>query len=330
MDRIFRKLPDDQKDRLKKVKQPEWISSMLAKLTHDHFSSEDWIYERKFDGERCLVFNDGRKVRLMSRNKKELNDTYPELEEAFGKQESDFIVDCEIVSFEGNVTSFSRLQERMKIRNRDEAKKSRVAVYCYLFDILHLDNYDTTGLALRYRKSILRDAIGFSNEIRFTNHRNKEGEKYHREACQKGWEGVIAKNAQSGYVQGRSGQWLKFKCGNQQEFVIGGYTDPKGERVGFGAILIRYYEDDKLRYAGKVGTGYDDETLRDLKKKFKRRRRSTTPFKPDLDVKNVRWIKPDLVAEVGFTEWTDDGKLRHPRYLGLRRDKSAKKVVREG
>ncbi|MBD3167934.1 MAG: ATP-dependent DNA ligase [candidate division Zixibacteria bacterium] len=327
---ILENLPDKQKAKIKHGSQPEWTFPMLAKLTHDYFSDEEWIYERKFDGERCLVFKKGENARLMSRNRKDISDTYPEVEEEFSKQGADFVVDGEIVAFSGDVTSFSRLQERMKIKDRDEAWKSNVAVYYYAFDLIHIGDYDITGVNLRHRKSLLRKALEFTNRVRFTAHRNKNGEEYHKEACRKGWEGIIAKNAASEYLHSRSGKWLKFKCANQQEFVIGGYTEPRGERIGFGAILIGYYEGGSLRYAGKVGTGYDDATLKDLKSKFNARERKTSSFDSPPSESNIHWLKPDLVAEIGFTEWTDGGKLRHPRYLGLRRDKSAKNVVREG
>ncbi len=217
----------------------------------------------------------------------------------------------------------------MKLSDPEEAKSSNVCVYFYLFDILHLNGYDVTKVDLRSRKKLLRNALEFINKIRFTAHRNTEGEKHHREACRKGWEGIIAKDAESSYVHSRSGKWLKFKCVNQQEFVIGGYTEPQGERVGFGAILIGYYDNGDLKYAGKVGTGYDNETLHRLKELFKERKRNKPPFSQEVKEKNSHWIKPDLVCEIAFAEWTDDNKLRHPRYLGLRRDKKAKDVVKE-
>ncbi|MBD3233605.1 MAG: ATP-dependent DNA ligase [candidate division Zixibacteria bacterium] len=329
MTSIFEKIPKNQRDKLNKSKQPDWTAPMLAKLTHNHFSDENWIYERKFDGERCLVFKKGNRIRLMSRNKKVINETYPELVDEFRQQKNSFMADGEIVAFDGNVTSFSRLQERMKLKDPEEAKKSNVAVYFYLFDILHLMGYDVTNVDLRSRKILLRNALEFSNKIRFTAHRNTEGEKYHKEACRKGWEGIIAKDAGSNYVHSRSGRWLKFKCVNQQEFVIGGYTEPQGERVGFGAILIGFYDNGDLKYAGKVGTGYDNETLGRLKKMFNQRERKKPPFSQEVKEKNSHWIKPELVCEITFTEWTDDNKLRHPRYLGLRRDKKAKDVVKE-
>ncbi len=317
-------------DKLKKKKQPDWIIPMLATLTHETFSDKDWIYERKLDGERCLIHKKGNSVKLLSRNKKVLNSTYPELEKAVKKQTGSFIIDGEIVSFDGKVTSFQKLQERMQIKNKKEAEKSNVKVYYYSFDIMFANGYDLRKIPLSNRKKILKEIVNFVEPLRFTIHRNKNGEKYYREACQKNWEGLIAKDVNGTYVSSRSKKWLKFKCVKQQEFVIGGYTDPEGERIGLGALLIGFYDNDKLKYAGKVGTGYDDETLKILHKKMKKLKQQKPSFdSKDLPSKNINWIKPKLVAEIGFTEWTKKNRLRHPRYLGLRDDKNPKDVVQE-
>jgi DNA ligase D-like protein (predicted ligase) len=273
----------------------------------------------------------GGDTKLMSRNKQELNSTYPELIDLLDKQDPRLIVDGEIVAFSGKQTSFSRLQGRMKLHDADKARKSNIKVYYYLFDILFLDGYDLTALPLRLRKRLLKDAVKFTGALRYTTHRNEKGKAYHQQACKKGWEGVIAKDAQSAYVHSRSRQWLKFKCINQQELVIGGYTDPGGSREAFGALLVGYYRDDVLHYAGKVGTGFDDQTLEELGDRLKRHEIDDCPFSEQQAAshKGVHWVKPSLVAEIGFTEWTQDGRLRHPRYIGLRHDKSAKQVVRE-
>jgi DNA ligase D-like protein (predicted ligase) len=319
-------------EKAKKTGMPDWLDPMLATLTHDHFDDEDWIYERKWDGERALVYIKNGKVTLYSRNKKKLNDTYPELEEAFGKLKLDnLIADGEICAFEGDVSSFSRLQGRMQVKNREEAEKSTIKVYYYFLDILYINNYLVTEVPQRTRKEILKENIDFKDQLRFTPHRNKEGLKYYDEACKKGWEGLIAKDAGAKYIHGRSKKWLKFKCVNRQEFVIVGYTDPEGERKGFGALLIGYYEDDKLRYAGKVGTGYNDQMLKTLSEKMKKIETNNKPVSgEDIKEDNVHWIKPKLVGEVAFTEWTGDGKLRHPAFQGLRDDKKPEHVHREG
>lgn len=325
-------LPENARKKLKKRKQPTWTSPMLATLTKRRFSGPDWIFERKLDGERCLAFRKDGRARLLSRNRKKLNHTYPEIVEALASQPADdFIVDGEIVAFENGLTSFSRLQSRMQIKDPHKARRSGIAVYYYVFDLLHLAGHDTTKLELRDRKALLRKALSFKDPLRFTLHRKACGEDYYEEACGKGWEGLIAKRAESAYVHSRSRNWLKFKCVNRQELVIGGYTNPQGERGGFGALLVGYYERGKLKYAGKVGTGFDEETLESLGKRLASLERTTSPFEADdPPAKGVHWATPRLVAEVGFTEWTDDGKLRHPRYLGLRRDKEARDVKREG
>ena len=179
----------------------------------------------------------------------------------------------------------------------------------------------------------MHKALSFEDPIRYTTHTDAEGEAAWREACAKGWEGVIAKRAESPYVQRRSTDWLKFKCVNRQEFVIGGFTDPHGSRVGFGALLVGFYEGDdenrQLRYAGKVGTGYDTRTLLELGAKLRALEMKRSPFAEPVSEKGAHWVRPELVAEVGFTEWTVDGKLRHPRFLGLRDDKPAQSVVKE-
>ena len=324
-------LEGEARKALKKRSQPDWTAPMLATLTDDYFSDPGWIYERKLDGERCLAFRDGSSLRLRSRNKKELNDTYPELADALRDQDAtDFIVDGEIVAFKGDVTSFERLQGRMQVTSAEEARSSGVAVYFYLFDMLHLDGHDLTKVPLRDRKRLLRRAIGFSSRVRFCAHRNEEGEKYHEEACRKHWEGVIAKDASSAYVHSRSKSWLKFKCVNRQELVIGGFTDPEGSRVGFGALIVGFYDNGDLVCAGKVGTGYDDDTLERLRKRMDRLERKTPPFdRGETPTKGVHWVRPELVGEFGFTEWTRDDRLRHPRFLGLRRDKEPEDVVKE-
>jgi bifunctional non-homologous end joining protein LigD len=328
----FAPLSAEARRKLRKRRHPEWIQPMLATLTDQPFSDRGWIYERKLDGVRSLAFRDGDRVRLLSRNEKSQNATYPEIVDAIAAQKArDFVVDGEVVAFRGGVTSFSCLQQRMKISDAGKARRSGVAVYYYLFDIVHLDGRDTTRLDLRDRKSLLERAIEFGDPLRFSAHRNAEGEAYLAEACRKGWEGLIAKRADSIYVQRRSRDWLKLKCVARQEFVVGGWTDPQGGRVGLGALLVGVYDDADLRYAGKVGTGYDDETLRDLGRRLASIERKTSPFVDSEGIprKGVHWASPKLVAEVGFTEWTSDGRLRHPRFLGLRRDKAPRDVVRE-
>lgn len=303
--------------------------AMLAVLTEDRFSDPGWIYERKLDGERALAVIRGGEVRLLSRNGKPLNDAYPELAEALAdRAPPDCALDGEIVAFEGRLTSFARLQRRMQIRDPEAARASGVAVKLYLFDLIDLEGARLEPLPLRRRKALLRRAVDFADPLRFSAHRNGAGEAFFETACEKGWEGLIAKRADSAYVHGRSRDWLKFKCGHGQELVIGGFTAPQGARKGFGAILVGHYEDGRLRYAGKVGTGFDEETLERLRARFDDLAQETCPFAEDPG-EDATWIAPELVAEIGFTEWTREGKLRHPRFKGLRRDKDPEDVVRE-
>ncbi|WFM72263.1 non-homologous end-joining DNA ligase [Halomonas sp. CKK8] len=323
-------LSENARAKMKKASQPGFVEPMKATLVDEPFSDPDWIYERKLDGERCLLHKKGRTVALYSRNEKRKNHTYPEIAEAVSKLDGDFILDSEIVTFDGKVTSFKRLQKRIHRKAPDADILREFPVYAYAFDILYLEGYDLTDLPLRERKKVLRRAFEWASPLRLLPHRNEQGEAYLKEASKKGWEGLIAKDARSPYVHGRSRSWLKFKCGHRQEMVIAGYTEPKGERVGFGALLLGYYEDGALRYAGRVGTGFDEAFLTSFHKTMQREERDTSPYADDMEEDaDIHWIEPRFVGEVGFTEWTQDGRLRHPRFLGLRNDKDPQEVRRE-
>ena len=300
---------------------PDRVEPMKAVLTDDRFSDPAWIFERKLDGIRCVAIKGDRRVRLLSRNHLSLNGRFPEIAEALeGDPATQFVLDGEVVAFDGSQTSFARLQQR---------GEHPVRVFYYVFDILHLGGEDTTALPLRERKALLRRALAFAGPVRLTPHRNRDGEALFAEACRKGWEGLIAKRADSPYVHGRSRDWLKLKCSAEQELVIGGYTAPKGSRTDLGALLLGYYEDGRLRYAGKVGTGFTRATLRDLAGRLEPLRREASPFAGQVRERGATWVEPRLVAQIGFSEWTRDGRLRHPRFLGLREDKPAGEVVRE-
>jgi bifunctional non-homologous end joining protein LigD len=296
---------------------------MKAVLWDEPFSDPDWIFERKLDGVRCLAHRDGDGVRLVSRTDRSMNGDYPELVGALETEPcEDFVIDGEVVAFgAGGVTSFSRLQRR---------HRERVAIFYYVFDLLRLEGKDVRDLPLRQRKAELRRALRFEGHVRFSPHRNEDGEELFRDACRKGLEGLMAKRADSPYRATRSSDWRKLKCHAEQELVIGGYTAPQGSRADFGALLVGYYEDGRLRYAGKVGTGFDQATLRDLGARLRKLEREDSPF---VDVhpipRGTHWVEPELVGQIAFTEWTRDGRLRHPRFLGLRTDKAAADVVRE-
>jgi bifunctional non-homologous end joining protein LigD len=296
---------------------------MKATLTSERFSDPNWIFERKLDGIRCVAIRSGDDVRLRSRNDLSLNARYPEVATALAAQPCrSFAIDGEVVAFEGAATSFARLAQR---------RQHFVPVYFYVFDLLWLEGCDIRALPLRTRKRLLRDVVRFTDPLRLTQHRNGDGEALFEQACRKGWEGLIAKRADSEYSERRSRDWLKLKCEQGQELVIGGYTAPRGSRIEFGALLLGYYEDGALRYAGKVGTGFDRETLSELGKTMRRLRTPQPPFADTSGIRerDVTWVKPVLVAQVAFTEWTGHGRLRHPRFLGLRDDKAAAEVVRE-
>ncbi|QEC50726.1 ATP-dependent DNA ligase [Baekduia soli] len=297
---------------------------MKAVLTDAPFSDDGWIFERKLDGVRCVAIRDGGPVTLLSRNDLPLGGRYPEIAEALERQpQRRFAADGEIVAFDGAQTSFARLAGR---------GRTAVPVFFYIFDVLWLDGHDVRRLPLRARKRLLRDALRFDDRaLRFSAHRNGDGEAYFAEACRKGWEGLVAKRADSTYTDRRSRDWLKLKCEQGQELVIGGYTAPKGSRTDFGALLLGHYDDGALRYAGKVGTGFDAATLAALGARLRALHRDDPPFADAGAIREstARWVAPELVAQVAFTEWTRAGRLRHPRFLGLRDDKPAREVVRE-
>jgi DNA ligase D-like protein (predicted ligase) len=313
--------------------KPAWFEPELATLTRDRFSDPAWMYERKLDGERCLAFRDGDQVRLMTRNRKMVSSTYPELVEALGAQQSgDFVVDGEVVAFENGQTRFAQLQQRMQ-QGRPTADLIRsVPVQYYLFDVLWADGTDLRPRPQRERKQRLHQLLDFADPLRFTEHRVGDGVEFYQEACRQGWEGLIAKRAEAPYQAGRTKDWLKFKCENNQELVIGGFTDPQGTRTGLGALLLGYYDSDgQLVYAGKVGTGFNQQTLHLLHDELSAMVQDRSPFeRGDLPrERGVHWTRPRLVAQIGFSEWTTDGRLRHPRFQGLRRDKSPAEVIRE-
>lgn len=320
-------------DRQRRAPMPAWIPPMLATLTEQLPTEGKWIYEPKLDGVRALIYVTGGTVRIYSRNQKLLNDAYPELVEALsGAVRGDAVLDGEIVAFdpELGITSFARLQQRMQLRDPVRARRSQVAVHLYLFDCMYYEGIDLTGLPLLERKSVLKDIVRYADPIRFTPFSPTGAAAMLRKACAQGAEGIIAKRADSRYVSARSADWLKIKCVRRQELVIGGYTAPQGSRERLGALLVGHYDGNQLRYAGKVGTGYNRRTLELLHERLAPLHRVTSPFSEGpLPRGDIQWVTPKLVAEIGFSEWTSAGLLRHPRFLGLRDDKPAREVRRE-
>jgi DNA ligase D-like protein (predicted ligase) len=308
-----------------------FVAPMLATLTQDRFSDPAWIFERKLDGVRAVAVRDDEGAGLWSRTEKRMDATYPELVDAVAERvPPGTVLDGEIVAFDGGQTSFARLQGRIGLHDPVAARASGIKVFLYLFDLLVVDDHDVTGLPLRTRKRLLRDGVDFGDPLRMSTHRNTDGEAYLREACSRGWEGLVAKRADASYRPGRrSPDWLKLKCVHEQELVIGGWTDPQRSRTGFGALLVGYHDGTGLRYAGKVGTGFDHGMLADLSARFRDLSADRSPFVDPVREKGAHWLRPELVGQIGFSEWTRDGKLRHPRYLGLRDDKPPGDVVRE-
>ena len=307
------------------------IGLMLATLTDRREFGEDWLLERKLDGERCVARKAGGDMRLESRTARDLSRTYPEVTAAVAAQPArELVLDGEVVAYDGEQTSFSRLQQRLGVSMPSpDLVTAYPVVYC-VFDVLQIDGEDLTDRPLLTRRARLARAIRPGAALQLTEAWRHDSERRFAEACRSGWEGLIAKRADAPYAPGRSKDWLKLKCVWEQEFVIGGCTDPAGSRTDFGALLVGYYEDGRLKYAGKVGTGYSAATLHDLGARLRELESPESPFVDARPIpRGTNWTRPELVAQIGFAEWTSDGRLRQPRFLGLRDDKRPSEVVRE-
>jgi ATP-dependent DNA ligase len=280
---------------------PEWIQPMAATLTQERFAGPEWIFEQKFDGIRLIAFKQGSDVRLFSRNR--LPQNIPAVADAIAKlPHRELILDGEITWGAG--------------------------LAYHVFDIVWLDGRDLTKLPLEERQALLTELPMTAPLDRVATLNDKS--PWDR-AQKEGWEGVIAKRRGSIYEQRRSPNWLKMKCELAQEFVVGGFTDPQGKRIGLGALLVGYYEGDDLVFAGKIGTGFNTQLLLDLRAQLDQIEIEKTPFTRAVGLPRLRahWVQPKIVVQVGFIQWTKHNKLRHPRLLGLRRDKDAREVVRE-
>jgi bifunctional non-homologous end joining protein LigD len=292
---------------------------MLATLVDAPFNKPNWIYEEKYDGVRMLAYKEGSKVTLVSRNAIDRTARYPKIAEAIAKlKPSTLALDGEIVVFDADrVSRFQFLQ------------KSEGQPTFALFDCIYRDGKDLRKAPLSERRTALEQSVKTSANLILSARLDKDGIKAFEIAKRKGFEGLIAKELSSKYVSGRSPAWLKVKVRKEDEFVIGGYTAPSGARHYFGALLLGVYARGELNYVGKVGTGFDEDTLKSLHKKFSPLKRTSSPFASDVRVRDVTFIAPELVAQIAYTECTSDGKLRHPVYLGLRDDKRAKDVTRQ-
>jgi DNA ligase D-like protein (predicted ligase) len=299
------------------------LATLVKPTTHFQAAGAgEWQYERKLDGLRGLAVRNRGRVELFSRNRLSFNARFPDVVAALADlPASNFVVDGELVAFDGDRTSFSLLQS---------SPHPQGLTYC-AFDLLHVDGRDTAGLALSARQALLAVMLE-CGERPLSLVKPLEGDPADllRRACSSGWEGLVAKRVDSVYRSGRSPDWQKLKCSASQELVIAGWTEPSRSRVGLGAVLVGYYdEQQRLRYAGKVGTGFTNQLLRQLHGDLLAREVPESPFFDAVREKRAHWARPELVGAVSFTEWTDDGRLRHPSFQGLRPDKGAAEVHRE-
>ena len=309
---------------------PEWIEPMAATLTQERFAGPAWIFERKLDGIRLLAFKHGPDVRLLSRNRLPLNESYPSIARAIANLPvHDVILDGEATGGWGPAASplVDVAQGGPEAHEGPHTARRRTIAY-HVFDIPWLEGRDVTSLPLDARRELLSRLPLQSPLERVLS--LDEPEPWAR-ACREGWEGVIAKRRDSPYEHRRSPHWLKMKCEASQELVVGGFTDPQGGRVGLGALLVGYFEQDDLVFAGKVGTGFDTKLLLNLRAQLDALEIATPPFTKAVGLPRLRahWVRPQIVVQVAFIEWTVHGKLRHSRLLGIRADKAAREVVRE-
>ena len=298
------------------------LKPMLATLVDDAFDDPAWVFEVKYDGYRLLVHAQKGVVTLYSRNTHDVTKTYEPIAAAFKKCPHDAIFDGELVVLDKKgISHFQLLQQ---------ATERPVPLYYYAFDILFLDGNDLRDKQLLERKKLLKRVLPKNVRLRYSDHVEEKGVAFFRAASREGLEGVIGKRAESRYFSGkRSRDWIKVKCGHEQEAIVIGYTDPKGSRTYFGSLVLAVHEAGKLTYVGHSGGGFDEQTRKKIytalsKMKAKKPVQEKVPRERD-----VTWVKPKLIVQVKFTEWTADGHMRHPVYLGLRTDKPPSKVTRE-
>ncbi|CAA9467143.1 MAG: DNA_ligase_IV_Ku-like [uncultured Solirubrobacteraceae bacterium] len=302
---------------LRRDVRPAFVMPMKAVLTAERPAGPAWVFERKLDGIRCLAVKDGGRTRLFSRNELSLNDRYAPLAAALDADPADaFVLDGEAVAFVGG-------------RDRFGGGEGGELFY-YVFDVLVAGGRDVRALPLEARREVLAGVLAWRDPLRMTEQETGDGAALLARACEDGWEGLIAKRVGTPYVSSRSRDWLKLKCTRAQELVVGGFTAPRGSRTDLGALLVGHFEGDRLRYAGKVGTGFTRATLAELAERLAPLVRPTSPFAPEKGIpRAATWVEPEVVAQVAFMEWTPDGRLRHPSFLGVRLDKAAREVVRE-
>ena len=292
---------------------------------------DGWLLERKLDGVRVLAWVVDGEVTLLSRNRIHQEDVYPEVVDGLAEAVAvDAVVDGEVVAYddEGR-TSFTRLQQRMHVHDEAASRRSPVPVTFVAFDLLWVAGRDVRDLPLRDRKALLARVVEPGGPIARVDALEGGSEELVERAGDEGWEGLIAKRVESRYQGRRSRDWLKLKVVREQEMVIVGFTPPSGGRVALGALLLGYHDEGRLRYGGKVGTGFTESVLRDLKAQLEAIEVDAAPVDDPPREPGARWVRPELVAQVGYGDWSPAGRLRHPRYLGLRDDKDPAAVVRE-
>lgn len=313
-----------KRHKLKKAKLKRPVQPMLATLTSEAFDDGNWLFEVKWDGYRAIAER-GQSAKLYSRNHKDFSQAYPTVFKAIKQIKWNAVLDGEIVMLDGDGRSnFQSLQ------NYDARRAEESPVY-YVFDLLELDGYDLTGISLLERKNLLENILPESDLIRFSEHIEKNGEKFFDAARDNQLEGIMAKRQDSVYQPGkRVKSWLKIKTSRRQEAVIGGFTEPRGSRKHLGALVMGIYEGKNLVYIGHTGAGLATEQLKALRQKLDKLERQTSPFKqkPKTNAP-VHWVSPKLLAEVSFTEWTSGGHMRHPKLVVIRSDKPAQQVSRE-
>ena len=328
------------RERLRKAKAPEKKFSarvqplMLATLQEPPFSGPEWIFEIKYDGVRVLAERNGHSIELYGRNGTQITNRYPELREALKKLPVEhFVIDGEIVAIdERGQPSFQRLQARMHLTSARDIHLAMAAapVEGFFFDCLALHGYDLRSLPLIDRKEFLKSFLPLLGQAHYSDHILEAGEAFFDAASERGLEGIVAKKANSYYAGGRSRDWIKIKCQRRQEFVIGGYTNPQGERAYFGALHLGLYRDEKLVYVSKVGSGFDTKTLKSIWEKMQPLAQAKSPFaEKSPKGRGHHWVEPKLVCEVRFSDWTHDGGIRHPTFLGLRTDKKPEECRRD-
>ena len=302
---------------------PRRLQPMLATLTDSPFDDPNWIFEDKFDGFRMVAEIRGGRVALYSRNGKIISHSYVEVAKALEGVKADAVIDGELVAIgKEGVSHFQLLQNALRHKAR---------LLYYAFDLMFADGNDLRALPLLERKKRLKAILPRQKLIAFSKHRKGSGTKFFAEAEQRHLEGIMAKRADSLYASGRrTADWLKVKTAQRQEVVIAGFTAPRRTRPFFGALVLAVREGDAWRYIGHVGTGFSHQVLEELHGKLAKLKTAKSPFPAQVkDEQVTTWVRPSLVAEVKFAEWTTKGELRQPVYLGLRSDKNAKDVVRE-